>query len=159
VDSRVSTKAGQLQTYYQAVHGTGKARRTVTLGYLSDEDAEHALANLRAVADRILRPTGDPEGEAEPDPDGTPVHRRTLSPEQIRTYALDRSGRTLDEHSRAVAEAEAVALARDGAYGEMRLRDFADRVWKPVRAAERAGARCDGSGSGRGPRSSPSSAT
>lgn len=103
--------------YFQAVYGQGKARRCVTLGYLSPEEAEAALKALRAEKGPLL---------ANVDADGQAV----VSDDGIRQWATEVAGE-------AVVTAMVAEQARvSGDYSRMPLSTFVSDVYLPVRHRE-----------------------
>lgn len=103
--------------YYQAVCGQGKGRRVVTLGYLSEAEAESALKALRTAKAPLLAST---------DEDGQPV----VSDDGIRTWASEVAGEAI------VNELVASQARASGDYSKMPLATFVSEVYLPVRFRE-----------------------
>jgi len=112
--------------YVQAVCGSGKSRRTITLGYLTEAEEVRAGENLAWWWDRWCR-TG--KGDLFRPPPGL----------NVRTMLLDEPSIDVE---RIFAEQTIEEIAAEkidaGAYGDLRLRDFVDKVWMPVREHEAA---------------------
>lgn len=98
------------ETYTQAVHGVGKSRKVVTLGWLTEDAAERALVNLRALGGRLA----------------------LCDVETVKRVAMSRAvvGPDIVE---AIEDAvlQAKVDARD--YESMTLREYYDGVWWPHR--------------------------
>jgi hypothetical protein len=109
-------------TYYQAVHGTKANRVTVTLGYMSPEDADRALANLRSWGSRLV--ALDRHG------------RRRVDDDVIRGIALG-SADTVRSADDILAEAVAARKVRERDYLAMTLREYHDSTWWPYREITR----------------------
>lgn len=129
-------------TYWQAVIGVGADRRRVSLGYISEQEAQEALVRLRAVGSSIVTTTTVRGIVAEPDTDtealpapvlGTPTN------EEIREWALDDGGIASAGRSLLASHEERVQrMIHSGEYAKLPLRDFYEHLWKPVRASEAA---------------------
>lgn len=103
--------------YFQAVWGSGKDRRCVTLGYLTPEEAEAALQALRLEQG---------PGLAKLDEAGNPK----ISDWGVREWATSVSMEAVVDHHLA-EQARA-----SGDYGKMPLKMFLTEVYLPVRNAE-----------------------
>jgi len=110
--------------YYQAVHGRGRSRRAVTLGYMTDSQADDAMAMLRSWGDRLL--TVDEFNEP------------LLSNKQIKEAVLNDHPGQVEQVLRAVDQGMARQLIASGDLSRMRLTEFVDLVWMPVRRQEAA---------------------
>lgn len=111
--------------YYQAVHGTGKDRVTVTLGYLTKAEVQLAEENARTFSSVLLRE--DDRG-------------RLFSNEQIRTFLLAEPGEHVDDVVAGIERENRTREARSklarGDYASMTLQEFVDVVWTPIREPE-----------------------
>lgn len=120
-------------TYWQAACGKGDGRRVVTLGYLTEQEAEAALVRLRG-SERLALHQEVVVAEVrlhEPLPDQDNQLRPYVADATIRSWAF---GTTADECVDEAAEAEVRRMIATGAYGRMKLKDFVDHVWAPARS-------------------------
>lgn len=127
-------------SYYQAVYGRPPGRRrTITLGYITQEEADHLLLGLRlqgakmvvvVLPDGTLAPFDDPRA---------PTGRYLYDDDAVRLGArVGASGEQVFDH--AVDEAAFKAAVTSGDLGTLPLREFLERVFSPVREREVASA-------------------
>lgn len=118
--------------YYQAIYGHGRTRvRVVTLGYLADEVAERALANLQIGGEKVV---GTPRAIVV---DGHEVVVG-YDDDQLRAFAMGTSERVVEGLEARVRAQQAAALVAAGNYKDLPLRDYVHTVWTPVRRREAA---------------------
>lgn len=123
-------------SYYQAVYGRPPGRRrTITLGYVSQEDADALLVGLRlqgAHLTTVVLPSGELVAFDDPRaPQGRPLY----DDDSIRLGArVGASGEQVFDH--AVDEAAFKAAVQSGDLGALPVREFLSRVFAPVRERE-----------------------
>jgi integrase len=122
-------------TYFQAVYGRGRNRlRVVTLGYLTREEAEDALAGLRFGGDRLAREAEVVEVTTET---GSRYEDKVgYTDDQIRRFSLDPAGRGIDKIDEAWGREAKKTLLKTGDYSNLPLRTYAEEIYRPVRRAE-----------------------
>ena len=108
--------------YYQMV-GSGDRRRTVTVGYLSEDEVTLATDNLGYWYDLWVRTAKG--------------NLFTLEPERLRAVLLSAPEVDVEDlFAERLVEDVAESNLHAGAYGDLMLRHFYDRVFGPVRQAE-----------------------
>lgn len=127
-------------SYYQASIGRGKHRRTITLGYQDELEAERFLQNLRIGGSRLVRlrvGAGDDAPLVDIDHEdarfGTPI----MSDDQIRRWATaPAASDVIEEIVAELEEGEFRSRMQSGDYAGMRFGDFVERIYLPVRRQE-----------------------
>jgi integrase len=122
--------------YYQAVWGRPPGRRrTITLGYVSQEEADTLLLGLRLQGAKLVVVVL-PDGQLVPfDDPRAPQGRSLYDDDSIRLGArVGASGdQSFDAH---LDEAAFKAAVQSGDLGALPLREFLERVFSPVRERE-----------------------
>lgn len=124
--------------YYQLLHPALPGRSAVTLGYLTDDEAALVAERLPEMPPPDhLALTGLADPEAPEDAPPPPMTPQTLA-WAAKVYLLDATASVLQAVAAEHARTEAARLEAAGKYGDLRLRDFWERVWWPVRSKEAA---------------------
>lgn len=120
--------------YFQAVHGLGKERVALTLGYLSDVEEAAARERIGSMAppDELVSVAWDREGETPPPPS------KAAQIAAARSWLLDTSAQEALELLEETARAEAQRKIARGDYSGLTLREFRRDIWLPVRKREAA---------------------
>jgi len=116
--------------YYQAVHGRGRGRVALTIGYLVEDQTEQArsrIKNMPAPSSLVVRCW---DGHGDP-----PAPSKTALAAAAKSWLLDDSPADLLEALAESSRKEASRLEARGRYGDMRFEDFVERVYWPVRRA------------------------
>jgi len=122
--------------YYQAVYGRPPGRRrTITLGYVSQDEADELLAGLRLQGHKLTTVVLPDGSLVRFDDDRAPLGRPLYDDDSVRLGArcAGVGELTWDQH---VEEQEFKAAISSGDLARLPLREFYTRVYSPVRDRE-----------------------
>ena len=119
--------------YYQVIHGRGRSRQSLTLGYLTDEEVEVARQHVGSIPRPEVLVTTAWDGDGPPPPPSKAAMVVSAKSWLFDTSA-EESLRALEETARQEAQRK---IAR-GDFSALTLQEFFDDLWKPIRESEAA---------------------
>jgi integrase len=120
--------------YFQAIHGRGAGRVAVTLGYLSQEQVALAEESIGIMGHPRTFVGVSPDNEGDP----LPVASREKLAWGVRLWLLDGAEAFVNAFVAEASRRDALSLEAEGRYGEMKFRDYLERVYLPYRRATNA---------------------
>ena len=119
--------------YWQVVHGRGKERLSLTLGYLTEDEVLLARQHIGSMPGPDLLVVEAWDGDGEP-----PAPSKTAQATAAKAWLMDTSVAEAIAALEEQATREAQRRIARGDYSALTLRDFYDEMWWPVRKREAA---------------------